>query len=308
MPDEQASLAFLQSQAAYIEQAAYQIRYADIQYPRLATVVTDTPPWAGQITYYSTDGTGRMEFLAQAGNDFPTVEVKSAQHDVRIESLGIGYDYTYEELQYAMRLGVDLNPMRAQLARRVAEEKIDTIFQDGVADMGWDGFLNYSSAPRKTAPNGSAGSSDWPSKTGMEVLSDIQGAIGDIWSDTRQVRIADTIALSPKRYEYLATTYLGDNADKTIMTFLMANNIYTSTTGNPLRITTLRQLDTAGSGSTQRMIAYQNTEDVLRFHIPMPLQFFTAQQDMMMFRVPAICRCAGLEIRQPQAFRYVDGI
>ena len=81
------------------------------------------------------------------------------------------------------------------------------------------------------------------------------------------------------QYGLIASTPRSANTDTTIITYLQANNIYTSTTGRPLTIRTLRQLTGAGAGGTNRMITYRRDPQVLKFHMPMPHQFF-----------PALCR------------------
>ncbi len=298
-------LAFLQSQAAYVEPEVFMLDYADIQYPRLLPVVTTADPWAGQITYYSQDGTGQAEFLATHGTDFPFVEVSRAQHDVRIENLGIGYEYNYFELGLAMRLGNNLTTDRAEMARRAYEEKLDDIALNGVPEMGWDGLLDHDQVPTKSA----AANGQWSNSNvdGLAMAKDVNDLLGDVWSDSKQVYLADTIAMSPSRFNLAATTPIGDNADHVVMDWLKQNNTYTMVTGQPLMFTTLRQLETAGEGGTQRMIAYQRDPRVLRYHIPMPLQFLPAQQVLTRYCVPGVFRVAGLEIRLPNAIRYFDG-
>ena len=301
-------LAFLQSQAAHIEAQVYQIKYASIQYPMLVPIDTSAAPFAGQITYYSMDGVGSAEFLANRGNDFPFVETSMAQHNVRIENLGIGYDYDMFELGLAQRLGIPLTADKARISRRVAEEKIDNVAINGVPDMGWDGLINQANVSVVDASDGQAGTSQWPSKTALEVLKDCQDALTGIWVDTRQVELADTILLSPTRYAFLAQTPIGDDVNKTILMFLMQHNTYTAQTGQPLMIRTLRELETASAAGNQRMITYRRDMEAIRLHMPMPLQYLEAQRWLTRYVVPGVFRLGGLEIRLPGAFRYTDEI
>ena len=133
----QAHLAFLTSQAAHIESEVYAIRYPDIQYPSLVPVDTSAPAFAGQVTYFSSDGSGKARFLGAYANDIPFVETQRAKHDVRIENAAIGYRYSEFELGHAMMLGINLSSDDAMIARRVAEEMIDEVVLKGQSDMGW---------------------------------------------------------------------------------------------------------------------------------------------------------------------------
>ena len=317
-------LAFLTSQAAYIERQVYKIKYASIQYRQLVPVDMQADPWAGQITYFSQDGVGKMDFIANYATDFPTVDTEMTKHDVRIENLGISYTYNEAELRYAMRLGIPLSNDKAMIARRVYEEKLDDIVLNGVSTMGWDGLWNHSAVTSQTAKSNGQDAHDakWAAKTSVQIATDVNDAITGVWDTSRQVEMADTLLLSTARFAQLTTTPMSESIPGiTVMDWIKANNVYTASTGRPLMVRVLRGLETQGgtaktSGgsataplkSTQRMIAYRRSPDVLRFHVPMPLRFFPPQQRMLSYAVPGMCRIGGLEIRLPGAIRYVDGI
>ena len=323
-------LAFLTSQAAYIERQVYKIKYASIQYRQLVPVDMQADPWAGQITYFSQDGVGKMDFISNYATDFPTVDTEMTKHDVRIENLGISYTYNEAELRYAMRLGIPLSNDKAMIARRVYEEKLDDIVLNGVSQMGWDGLWNHSAVTSNTAaPHGTTHDARWfdpttkaPIKGAVQIATDVNQAITGIWDDSKQVEMADTLLLSVEKFSYLATKAMSDSIPGvTIMDWVKANNVYTASTGRPLTIRVLRGLETQGGTaktsagmandplkSTDRMIAYRRSPDVLRFHVPMPLRFFPPQQRLLSYVVPGMTRIGGLEIRLPGAIRYVDGI
>ena len=232
------------------------------------------------------------------------------QHEVAIEALGVGYSYSQFELDRAMMLRQNLTADKAMLVRRISEETIDKLFLNGNADLGWDGILNNSNITTVLATENTDGHRDWPNKTAAEIIADINGAVGAVWSDSETIEMADTVLLSADRMEYLTRTPAGDNMDKNLLKYVRENNIYThATPGNPpLNVRVLRQLKTAGVGGTQRMVTYAMDPEVIRFYIPMPLRFYPAQQHLLNYIVPAAMRVGGLEIRRPGACRYTDGI
>lgn len=311
-------LQFLTAQATHIEREIYKIKYPSIQYPMLVPVDTTAPPFAGSITYFSMDGTGKAEFFANRATDVPIVNVEHAKHEVRIENAAIGYDYDMFELGMAMRLGYNLTTDRAMVARRVAEELIDDVVLNGQSEMGWDGLMDHGMITSEAAAQNVGGSSrSWLDKTGLEVIKDVNQALGGLWADTRTVEMGDTLLLPPLAFNHITTTPMSaDTPQTTIMDWIKANNIYTAQTGRPLMIRILRQLDKAAkfnSGGVDlngqaRMIAYRRAPDVLRFHLPMPLRFLAPQQHLVRYIVPGVFRMGGLEIRLPKAMRYVDGI
>lgn len=109
--------------------------------------------------------------------------------------------------------------------------------------------------------------------------------------------MADTLLLPHAKLNYLATKRLGDT-QMTLLEFLRKNNTYTATTGKPLTIRAVRGLETAGAGSTNRIIAYRRDPQVLKLHIPMPHRFLPVFQDSpLSWVVPGVFRLGGLDIR-----------
>ena len=311
MPAELDHYGYLQSQRAYIESQAYAIQYGDIQYPRLTPVSTDAMEWARTIVHYTTDGVGRAEILSNRGNDFPLVDISRGEYAVKVEMVGIGYDYTMEELGAAMMVpGTNLESEKVMHARRLYEEFIDDIVLNGKSEHGWDSFMKASNVTVVNAPDGAGSSPTWASKTGDEIIKDVNDILTGAWTDTRTVELADTICLSPSMYSHLANIPRSSYSDMSIMEWIMRYNVYTAQTSNPLRIIMLRGLETAGANAANpgRMVAYRFAPDVVRFHLPMPLRFLDPQRWLNRFIVPAIFRIGGLEIRRPGAFRYMDMI
>lgn len=307
MPNYVDFLGFLLSQSTSIEQEVYQVQYPDIQYPRLVPIDMSANEWARTITHFSMDRVGQAEFLAGRANDIPLADVTRARHEVTVELAGIGYDYTIDELGQAMMIpGRNLTSDKAMAARRAAEEFIDDKVLNGYADAGWDGLLDNANIPKSDAPNGAAGTPQWNTKTGDEVIADLNNTITGVWTGSRTVEMADTVALGPASYAHLTNTPRSADSDMSVLRWFMQNNIYTGMTGQPLNMVLLRGLENAAAGNAGRMLAYRRDPQVLKLHLPMPHRFLPAQQWMLRYVVPGIFRLGGLEIRRPQAMRYLD--
>ena len=301
-------LGYLLSQTTHIEPQAYRVRYPNIQYPRLVPVDTSANDWARAVTHFSMDQVGEAEIFAGRANDIPLADITTQKRDVVVEMAAIGYDYTIDELGTAMMVpGTNLTADKATAARRAAEEYIDKTVLNGNANYGWDGLLNSPLVPSADVPDGFGGSKSWTKKTADEIIDDINLALEGIWTGTRTVEMADTLALPARALRILATKRIPDTA-MSIRAYLAENNLYTAMTGNPLSIVLLRGLETAASGDSGRMIAYRRAPDVLRLHLPMPHRFLPAQQWLLRYLVPGIFRLGGLEIRLSQAIRYMDKI
>jgi len=307
-------LSFVQSQTAAIERMVYMEQYAGIQYPGLVTIDSSAPEGTDQILHYSEDAVGEVRFISEMGTDIPLVDVSRAQYSVRVAGLSIGYHWTYWQVQQAMLLGRSLSAEKAMAARRIMEERIDKIFLNGESELGWDGILNNSNIPRYAAPSNEDGdNTTWEQKSALEIVDNVLKAVADVYTtQTNTVILANTVLLPPSSFALLNRTPIGNSASMNCMEFIMRNNQYTSSGGSGFMIRTLRSLETAGDStgvdSSKRMIVYRNEPAVLKMHMPMPIRFFPVERKGFHYVVAGAFRCGGLEIRQPNAMSYVDGI
>ncbi|UDL93969.1 DUF2184 domain-containing protein [Lichenihabitans sp. PAMC28606] len=242
-------------------------------------------------------------------SDMPFADVARTKFETTVESAKIGYRFSLEEVNEAMLIpGMTLSADKAAAARRAGEELVERVVISGDSRKGFLGLVNQTSVPQVAVANGAGGSSLWTNKQPIEILADINNALVGAWSTSAQVELHDTVLLPVAHYGLIASTPRSATSDATIITYLQANNIYTSTTGRPLTIRTLRQLAGAGAGGSNRMITYRRDPQVLKFHMPMPHQFFPPQQRMLEFIVPGMMRLGGLDVRLPKGVSYNDGI
>ena len=303
----QANLAFLESQAAYIEAEARMIKYGSIQYSDLVGVSMEANPNADSIVYYSYDGAGGMEFMANGASDYPYLNTEQAQHTVRIEWAGLAYGWTDREIDRAMLANQDLSDRLVRLAFRKAEEMKDNVFINGRADFGWDGFVNLPTTGNAAVQTGAAGT-EWDTATDEAIFKNINDGLSNVWDETNQVRIPDTITLPPKAFARLQQP-MGNDASRSIMNYVMENNILTASTGQRIMFRTLRQLEGIASGDTGRMILYPRDMEVLRLHVPQELMFIEPQRGPgARWTYYGHLVLGGLEVMEPSAIVYVDGI
>jgi hypothetical protein len=308
--DAQQALSFFTQQASVIEAAVYRIKYPDVQYPSLIPVDSSANEWAKSVTFFSIDKTGAADWFHHSAHDMRMADIQRTKAEKNIEMAGIGYRYTLEELGQAMLIpGFQLTTERAESARRAYEEFIDRIAFFGDTAKGWTGLVNDATATRSDAIADGTGSSRlWSTKTGDQILRDVNSQLTGIYTSTLTVEMADTILLPLDRYTLLANMRVGDT-NINGLEWLMKYNVATSQTGIPLTVRAVRLLDTAGATSTARMVVYRKDPTVLKLHLPMPHRFLPVWQTApLLFDVPGIFRTGGVEIRRPGAVRYLDGI
>jgi hypothetical protein len=303
------ALNFLRTAQNYIEPMVYAREYPDFQYRELVPVDNSAPEWTTRIDFFSMgDDVGEAREFAPDGDDIPFVDFQLDKGDSRVNMAGIGYRWNLQELAHAQAYGIRLSADRAEAARRKYEQFMDGVAFLGRAKLGITGLANTASVTAAAVANGAATTPAWTTKTPDEILKDINAALSAVFIGSNGIETADTILLPQASYELLAVTRLDGTMATTLMDHIQRANIYTLRTGRPLTIRAVWGLETAGSGSTKRMVVYRRDPGVVKMHIPMPLRWLPAERRLLKFEVPGIFRFGGVEIRRPGAVRYFDGI
>jgi hypothetical protein len=308
LSDAQVGLAFLTPQLYRIETEVYLTRYPSFDISRFMSVDTSGSMWDVGTLVYSQEDVGQAEFLAGGAFDVPYASNRMSQATKPFYLAAIGYEWNTQEMQRAAMLGRSLSSDKARAAKLAADKFIYTIAMNGqtpagVSEKGWTGFVNNASAPSAQVANDGTGPSRlWSAKTPDLILRDINEAITAVETGTGETHVANTLALPTSRYNYIASTRVTDTGE-TILSFLQRNN----TAGEALTIYKSRALETAGTGSTTRMVAYDRDPTVLKFHLPGPHTFLSPfQKSSLVYEVAGIMNVGGVEVRLPKAIVYRD--
>lgn len=307
--DAQVGIAFLTPQLYRIETEVYMTRYPSFDITRFMTVDSSGDMWDVGTVVYSQEDVGQAEFLAGAAFDMPYASNRMSQASKPFYLAGIGYEWNTQEMQRAAKLGRSLSSDKARAAKLSADRFIYGIGMNGQtpraeSEKGWTGFINNASAPTaQVAADGTASSRLWTAKTPDQILRDVNAAITLVETGTSETHVANTLVLPTSAYNYVATTPRATGSDMTILRFLQLNN----EAGEALTILKSRALETAGTGGTTRLVAYDRDPQVLKFHLPGPHQFLPPfQKASMVYEVAGIMNVGGVEVRLPKAIVYRD--
>lgn len=306
----QQAIGFLVQQTTYIEAEVYRIQYPDILYPQLVPIDTSASEWAKSVTYFSVDKVGNADWYNGYASDMRLADINREKFEQGIEMAAIGYRYTLEEIGQAMMVpGLNLTAERAEAARRAYEEFMDRVARTGDSRKGFTGLFNNANVTQTTAAATGTGSSTlWANKTADQMITDVQSALTGVYEGSLTVEMADTVLLPIANMQLLANTRV-PNTFGNALDYLAKYNLYTFTTGAPLKIMGILNLDTAGVNSSARMVAYRRDPRVVKLHVPMVHRFLPVfQTGPITFDIPGIFRLGSVEIRRPGAFRYIDGI
>lgn len=296
--DAQQTMAFLEPQLLRVEQGVYMVKYPLADYAEFMPVDTEGTVWTAGSLFYSGDIAGKPEWFDVAADDMPYADVSRTQFLQENHMAAIGYKWNRGDLERAQQLGQNILADKADAATKTAERFIHKAAMKGDGLKFTTGFVNNALATTSTAAN------SLTSGTPDQAVAVVNDALTSVEVNTGETYRADTLALPTTSYNSLASRRMTDTG-MSVLEYIRQNSVVPN-----LTIKRSRHLETAGAGSTKRLIAYANTREVHRFHLPGGgHQFFPSwQKGPFSWEVPGIMAIGGYENRIPKAISFVDGI
>lgn len=309
-------LAFLRQQTQVLSNRAFEQEYDLVNWAELVPINFDYPEWASGVDFQIGDLTGAAQWQSGYAKDVPLADVSLISVSSQFAMYAVGYRYNVEEVGKAMFAGYPLTARKAVSARQAADIFMAETALYGAGHPGWSGLLNLTGV----TPAVSAGG-NWvdAAGTGLKTPEAIVAEMNSLLMGPSLVTgimaslIGDTILLPPAAYTYIAITPYGvTSPNSTILQWFMANNIYTTRTGQPVTIREMPMLADAATAATVvgqgRAVGYRNSSDALELPVPMPYDFRPVYQDgPLQWAVPGIGRVGQL-IQIRDTVRYLDGV
>lgn len=301
--DAQEAMAFLVSQLAFTENQVFERKYQPMQYEQFLPLDFSAGEWADTIRYEIYDFVGQGKRTSGKGRDINKVDVGFADKSFQVVYGNIGYDYSQEELRRTAYLRRALPERKLAAAVEGYKRHMNQVGLYGETESGLTGLFNNALVPQGSAPTG-----NWNTASADNILADINKLIDNIWTNTAYNDMPNTIVMAPAALSKIASTPRATTTDTTILAWIKANNIAKQQRGIDIDFQPGFGLNTAGSGSTRRMIGYVKSPDRLVMHIPLPLRFLAPQLAGLSIDVPGEYKYSGVEIRYPKSAYYMDGI
>lgn len=245
---------------------------------------------------------GVAKLLASYSEDLPRADVKANEETFSVRGLGASYGYNLQEIRAAAKAGVALDAKKAAAARRAIEVQIDRILALGDTATGLKGLLNQTNALTYTVPaDGTGASALWTAKTPALIVRDMVGICEYIIAQTNEIEAPNMLLLPRAQYTLIRTTRFDVSSDKTILQWFQAT--YPS-----VMVDTWYRMKGAGSGATDRMMAYTMSPDHLQGSVPQEFEQLPVQERGLEFVVPCHARIGGVQAYYPMAIAYGDGI
>ncbi len=260
---------------------------------------------------YATSGGNDNSLVGGATDVISLVQANINKDVYKVFTWAQGMKIPFVDSQKFQTIGRSIDSILDRGVRLNYNKSVDQLVYRGFTSVGFTGLVNDVNIVRSTAPNGAAGSSLWQNKTVDEILWDVNKTLTEAWaaSEYDESAIPNHLLLPPDKYAYIVSTRIGTSGDENILDYLLRNNLATNRGGN-LYIAPCRWCSGAGTGKTDRMVAYVNDRDKVYFDLPVPLTRAMTQPVALQFAYITIYAAQMGQVKwlYYQPARYMDGI
>lgn len=260
---------------------------------------------------YATSGGNDNSLVGGATDVISLVQANINKDVYKVFTWAQGMKIPFVDSQKFQTIGRSIDSILDRGVRLNYNKSVDQLVYRGFTSVGFTGLVNDDNIVRSTAPNGAAGSPLWQNKTVDEILWDVNKTLTEAWaaSEYDESAIPNHLLLPPDKYAYIVSTRIGTSGDENILDYLLRNNLATNRGGN-LYIAPCRWCSGAGTGETDRMVAYVNDRDKVYFDLPVPLTRAMTQPVALQFAYITIYAAQMGQVKwlYYQPARYMDGI
>jgi hypothetical protein len=214
--------------------------------------------------------------------------------------------YTSVELERSQLLGQPIDSAKFSALNTLYQMETDEMVYIGDVDTGSKGLLN-STLVGAAAVAAGVGGVTWALKTPDEILKDVNDMIQAAWLASGYAVCPDKLLLPPAKFAYIASQKISSAGNVSILTFLEDNSISLRVNGRKLDIQPLKWLSGRGASATDRMVAYTNNEERVRFPM-VPVRREIPYYLGIKFNAPYIWAFGEVEFLYPETLAYRDGI
>lgn len=268
---------------------------------------------AMQVGYGITGGSGESIGTAGAANGIPMVQADFSKGLFKAHMIAAGTRVQWIDMQRGNMTGRNLDSLLRDGLRMTYDKHMDENAYVGFAAYGTTGLLNNPDAlVTDAAATGSSSGTTFKSKTPDQILQDINDAILTAWGQAEWDldAVPNHILMPYEQYNYLATTRVSELAEKTILTFLLENNV-AKQNGSDLFIgATAWCKGAAADGSDDRMVVYCNKERYIAMDelVPLTRAMTSPNTQYFCYDTAYAGNVSEVEVFYDQTIVYVDGI
>lgn len=268
---------------------------------------------AMQVGYGITGGSGDGIVQAAGANGIPMVQADFSKGLFKAHMIAAGTRVQWLDMQRGNMTGRNMDSLLRDGLRMTYDKHMDENTYVGFVSYGTTGLVNNPDVlVTDAAATGSGSGTTFDSKTPDQILADINTAILTAWEQAEYDldAVPNHIIIPYEQYNYLATTKVTDLADKTILTFLLENNV-AKQNGSDLFIgATAWCKGAAADSSSDRMVVYCNKERFVAMDelVPLTRAMTTPNTQYFCYDTAYAGNVSEVEVFYSQTMVYVDKI
>ncbi|MGC6175384.1 DUF2184 domain-containing protein [Lacrimispora sp. 38-1] len=249
---------------------------------------------------------------AGGANGIPMVQANFDKELFKTHIFSVGMRIGFVDMQRGNMTGRSYESILRDGVRMTYDKHMDANAYVGIKKYGSTGLINNPNVTTAgAAATGTGGLTTFKSKTPNQILQDINDAILAVWNAAENDRsaIPNHILMPYEQFNYLATTRVSELAEKTILTFLLENNV-SKQNGVDLYIGATSWCKSAGAGGTDRMVIYINEERFVAMDELSPLNRAMTQPNAtnLCYDTAYLANISEVQLFYDNIMRYVDGI
>lgn len=296
---------WLAREITQLDPTKYWVEYPAKKAREVFPVDTSVGKGFKKYTYKQYNKTGQAKIMNSKATDIPKLNVFADEFTANVFDMAIGQDFSQQDLDVAARTGDNLDGDFIMVAREAHIYKENDVAFYGDSASGLDGLTVNANIGNTVAINGALGSPLWTgasAKTAAEVYFDVADMIDSVNVETKGTHIANAVMFPLSARPQLNAVYNTLNGDS-VLTVLKKNFPEVS------QWEFVNELETAGTGSTRVMYAYDKNPLVLRMIVPFETEVLApVAKESMGYVVNSRMGIGGLNIRKPLAIQGVYGI
>lgn len=263
------------------------------------------------IDFGVTGGSSNGTVSAPGANGSPIVQMNLGKDTFGTHVFSTILRVPFVDMQRQQITGKSLDALLTDGIRLTYDKHMDENAYVGLSNYGTTGLLNNSNVTASYVAQGASTSRAWADKTADEILTDVNSAILGVWSAAQYdlSAVPNHILIPHAQYNIIATTKVSQYADKTILEFLLDNNI-AKRNGKSLTIAACPWCAGAGAGSSDRLVVYCHNERFIALEELVPLARTMTQPNVEALAYDSVymANVSELEVFYTQTIRYYDGI
>lgn len=268
---------------------------------------------AMSVAYGLTNGAQSSPVHAGGANNVPVVQASMDKGLFKAHTFAAALRVMFVDMAKSNFIGRSLDQLLTNGVRLAYDKHMDANVYVGMEEYGTTGLINNPDAVESVAASNGAAtpSTKWADKTPAQILKDINDAITAAWAAAEfdEDGIPNHLLLPYEQYTYIMNTPLTELAEKSILDYVMENNI-AAKNGKEFFAGGTRWLKGAGTGGTDRMVVYNNDKRFVKLDELVPLSRVMTSPNAaeVCYDTAYMANVSEVQIFYPKTVRYVDGI